>query len=80
MLGICYIRPLGVEHGDLRALRLLPDVSLGLRCETPSEKPSGTSPVSAIHPLPPGYHPNIQNRNLQDINKSERGPSGAQYQ
>ena len=62
VLGIRYIHPLGVEHGDLRALRLLPDVSLGLRCETPSEKSSGICLVLAIRPLPVVHHPNTRSR------------------
>ena len=62
-LPMCYIRPLGVERGDLRGLRLLPDESLVLRCQTPSVRSSETCPVLATGPPPVCPHPNLWNRN-----------------
>ena len=71
VLPMCYIRPLGVEHSDLRGLGHLQDDSLGLRCKTPSVRSSGICLVSATHPLLVNLHPSPRNRIPQDFVSSQ---------
>ena len=66
-----YIQPLGVEHGDLRDLRLLSDESLVLHCKTPSVRSSESCLVLANHLPLVCLCPNLRNKIPPDFESSE---------